>query len=84
MVDVIRAKFKHTSVLNHSWNPNARELRFEAQYDNTIEEDKRFYDATPSGSFRMLVNNPTALEFFKLGEDYYFDITRVPPKENNS
>lgn len=72
----VRAKFKLTEIRQHHWGqPQARTLHFDAQYDQTIPEDRRFYDATPSGHFEMLVNNPAALDQFTLGNDYYFDIT---------
>lgn len=74
----VRAKFKLTEIRRHYWGaPQQRTLRFDAQYDPGIPEDQRFYDATPSGHFEMLCNNQAALDQFKLGEDYYFDITPV-------
>lgn len=73
---MVRAKFKLTSI---EWNYGvARKLVFTTQYDQTIPEDQRFYKATPSGRFEMLVDNPKALEMFKLGEDYYFDASPAP------
>lgn len=71
----VRAKFRLETIATHSWHANARTLRFNAQYDATIPEDKRFQDATPSGVFEMLCTNPVALEQFELGKAYYFDIT---------
>jgi hypothetical protein len=76
-MQVIRAKFKLTGILNQSWSPTAKEYRFDAQYDPTIPEDRRFSEATPSGTIRMQVNNPAAHEFFNLGEAYYLDFTKA-------
>jgi hypothetical protein len=47
-------------------------------YDTSIPEDQRFQQATPSGSFEQLVDNPAALEQFELGKSYYVDFTPVP------
>lgn len=77
-MQVIRAKFKLTGILNQSWSPDHKEYRFDAQYDTRIPEDQRFAQATPSGTIRMQVNNPSAHEFFKLGEEYYLDFTPAP------
>ena len=41
-------------------------------------EDQRFSKATPSGSLRMQVDNPAALEQFEPGKAYYLDFTPVP------
>lgn len=72
----VRAKFRLDSVTSHSWgSPGTRTLKFSAQYDTSIPEDKRFQEATPSGSFEMLCTNPSANAQFELGKDYYFDIT---------
>ena len=71
----VRAKFKLIEIRSHHWNPNARTFVFQPQYDSTIEEDRRFYDATPSGQCEMLVNNPAVIEEFKIGQDYYLDFT---------
>lgn len=75
VVTPIRAKFTLHAIEHNSWNKDSRLLKFSAQYDNSIPEDRRFYDATPSGSFEMVCNNPIANAKFELGKAYYFDIT---------
>lgn len=71
----VRAKFKLTEVTTHYWNGVAKTLRFDAMYDTSIPEEKRFRQDTPSGSFSMLCTNPAALAQFELGKSYYFDVT---------
>jgi hypothetical protein len=76
----VRAKFKLTKVMTEKYAPSYPEqvtLVFEAQYDDTIEEDRRFAKATPTGRFEMRVDNPTALAFFELGKTYYFDVSEA-------
>lgn len=73
----VRAKFKVTSIKSFDWNPNSKEIVLTPQYDTSIEEDKRFYDATPSGEFTMLVNNPVAIEQLALGKTFYIDLTEA-------
>lgn len=70
----IRAKMQLTHITETVWgNQGARILKFNAVYDDTIPEDRRFQKATPSAEFTMTVDNPAALEQFKLGGKYYVD-----------
>jgi hypothetical protein len=75
---MVRAKFALTEITEVSWSKDARRLTFAPQYDTSIPEDQRFAKATPSGELWMQVDNPAALEQFKLGQAYYFDITPAP------
>jgi hypothetical protein len=47
------------------------------QYDQNIEEDKRFAKATPTGEVSMYVDNPLAQAFFELGKLYYLDFSKA-------
>ncbi len=69
----VRAKFTVTAITERSWG--GKEIEFSCQYDQSIPEDQRFQKATPSGSIRMQIDNPAALEQFKLGKAYYADFT---------
>ena len=69
----IRCKLRLTEITQCEYSPTVRRLKFTTQYDPAIPEDQRFYKATPSGEFTMLVDNPVALEAFVLGKCYYFD-----------
>lgn len=73
----VRAKFQVTSVKSFAWSPNSKEITLTPQYDTTIPEDRRFAQATPSGSFTMLVDNPKAAEQLELGKFFYIDLTEV-------
>lgn len=74
---MVRCKFELSEIRSHA-GYSAKTLVFAPRYDTSIPEDQRFYKATPSGRFEMLVDNPAALEEFKLGDSYYFDATPVP------
>lgn len=74
---MVRAKFMVTEVRQHHWNSNARTIVLTPQYDQSIPEDQRFNDATPTGHFEMLVNNPKAIEALPIGKQFYIDITPV-------
>lgn len=67
----VRAKMVLTEVTDLQWG--GKRLRFTAQYDTTIPEDQRFQKATPSASAEFHIDNPAALEQFRLGEAYYLD-----------
>lgn len=75
---MVRAKLKLTSMTESKWHkdaPGSVTLKFSAQYDTSIPEDKRFQKATPSGTCEMQIDNQAALEQFVLGNDYYVDFT---------
>ena len=68
----VRAMFQLTSIENHSHG--GKTLQFQARYDDSIPEHRRFQKATPWGEFSMMVDNPAALEQFENGKYYYLDI----------
>ncbi len=41
------------------------------------DENKEWSKWTPSGSLKMQINNPAALEQLVVGKDYFIDITPV-------
>lgn len=51
----------HSSLINGTWVVN--------------EENKSFWQATPSGELTMQINNPEAAKKFKPGQEYYLDFT---------
>jgi len=51
------------------------EITLTAQYDSSIEEDRRFAVATPSGQITMYVTNPAAIEQLQLGKFFYVDFS---------
>ena len=44
---------------------------------NGSEENKTFYEATPTGAIELGTVNIAAAEAFTLGEEYYVDFTPV-------
>jgi len=74
---MVRAKFVLQEVVESSYS-RGKQLKFGAVTADEIPENRRFYEATPQGSLVMHVNNPTALDQFKLGAAYYLDFTEVP------
>ncbi len=77
---MIRAKFCLVEVRTNQYNTNiepTKVLIFEPRYDQSIPEDVRFLIATPTGRIEMRVDNPKALDYFKLNKYYYFDATEV-------
>jgi len=71
------AKFQLISITNHYWNAENKTLKFIAVCDDGTEENKKFAKYTPSGTFEMQCNNPTALAQFELGKFYYLTFTPV-------
>lgn len=71
----VRAKFQVQGIKKTSWGGSIFEMG--AIYDQTIEEDRRYAKATPSGKLEMQIDNPPAAEFFELGKFYYLDFTKA-------
>lgn len=72
----VRAKMQLRSVTEEAWG--GKTLKFGCQYDTSIPEDQRFQKATPSGEASFQIDNPAAVEQFKLGDYYYADFTPAP------
>lgn len=75
---MVRAKFYVYSVTKHapSNGRQAGTVRLHPVYSSDPNhENKRFWDATPSGSIEMQVNNMAALEQFEPGQEFYVDFT---------
>ena len=73
---MVRAKMTLQAVTEYPGGMKC--LKFYTQYDPSLPEDQRFSKATQSGSIEMHVDNPKALEQFKLGEAYYVDFSPAP------
>ena len=82
---VVRAKFRlnsYTTELSDKWVDNKsvgkverRTLNFTPVYGADSEENKAFWDATPTGSLQLGVVNQEAWKQFDLGKEYYLDFT---------
>lgn len=73
---MVRAKFKVTEHRQYAGD-NGKEIVLQPQYDESIEEDRRFAKYTPTGRFAMRVDNPLAVEQLALGRTFYLDLTPV-------
>ena len=71
----VRAKLHLSEVHDLAGWGGAKRLKFSSQYDDTIPEDLRFQQATPSASAEFLIDNPSALAMFEIGKTYYVDFT---------
>jgi len=69
----IRCKLKLEAVIPQAWG--GFQATFRAEYDNTIEEDRRFQKATPTGYVNLMIDNPKAIEQLVIGKAYYLDMT---------
>jgi hypothetical protein len=72
MSETVRAKFVCTK---REW-PGGVELK-PVYSDDPEHENKKFWDATPSGELKMYINNPQAIGFFEVGHEYYLDFTKA-------
>lgn len=72
-METVRGKFTCTCTTK---GPYGTQVSFWVLYSNN-PEDNSYTAATPSGQINMLVNNPSAEEFFKEGQVYYLDFSKV-------
>lgn len=72
---MVRAKFQVTDITEHRYP--GKTVRLQAIYDPDTPEDKKFVEATPTGSMEMLITNPKALEIFQVNQYFYLDFTPV-------
>lgn len=81
---MVRAKFTVANVTKSYYhgkeNPGVT-IKLTPQYDTSIEEDRRFAKATPSGEITLFVDNPPASAFLIDGGVFYVDFTAVPKAE---
>jgi len=75
---MVRAKFRVTKVARQVYGSS--EVTLSPEYDQTIEEDRRFAKATPSGTILLYIDNPPASDYLALGKFFYVDFTEVPAK----
>ena len=47
----------------------------------TNAEDNTYAKASPSGTLKLQIDNPTARGIFKPGMKYYVDLSPVPPEK---
>lgn len=69
----VRCKFRLAEV--HLFPCNYKKFIFFPEYDSTIEEDRRFAKASPSGRLEINVDNPAV--DWQVGSYYYFDVSPV-------
>ena len=74
---MVRAKFEVVAVTEHSHSGAARTIKLEPRYDESIQEDQRFAQATPSGELTMWVTNPAAIAELSIGRQFYLDFVPV-------
>ena len=77
-MNTIRAKVLCVDV---DAKPGYENVTFQAVYDDGGNENKSFYEATPSLGLSMTISNPAALGSFKAGNSYYLDFSEVQAQE---
>jgi len=71
----VRAKMRCVQVVTHDggWQT----IKFHAQYDETLPEDRRFSKATPNGSAEFSLSTDVLIGHYKPGTCYYFDVVEA-------
>lgn len=72
-MEKVRGKFTCTKATK---TPYGTEISMWALYSEN-KEDNSYAQATPSGQLTMIVNNPSAEEFFVPGGKYFLDFTKA-------
>ena len=79
---VTRAKFK-CQVIHDSHYPNGGLQRdvilspINAYNSENTEENKSFWDATPSGEIKLVITNKGSYDFFEPGKTYSVDFAEA-------
>lgn len=77
MAATVRAKFRCANRTTTQYGPTEQhayvEFEFQALYDDSVPEDRRYAKATPIGKLTIRVDNPAVS--FEPGKAYYLDIT---------
>lgn len=71
---IVRAKFQLQQI-TESAHSSGKTFKFTAVSADGIPENERYHKYTPSGTIELWVDNPPAVEQWKLGEQYYIDFT---------
>lgn len=68
-----RTKFQVISITKYAQFGGAR-IEMSPVYSNDPEHPNRaFWEATPNGRIEMQINNPSAIQNFEVGKEYYVD-----------
>jgi hypothetical protein len=87
---MVRTKFQVTKIARSAYGhptavpSTAVEVTLTPQYDQSIEEDKRFAKATPSGTIQLYIDSPPASDYLALGKVFYVDFTEVETQKSVS
>ena len=70
----VRAKFKVEQITKY--NHGHSEIILRPVYsDDPNHENKKFWDATPSGELKLGLNKASTADTFELGKEYYLDFS---------
>ncbi len=71
----VRAKFVVLDARNDGYSETVSMIPV---YSTDPEhENKKFWDATPSGKLDLYIQNPAAFGIFHQGQEYYLDFTKA-------
>jgi len=73
---MVRAKFLVESITTYALGYGATIKMRPVYSDDPAHENKKFWDATPSGSIEMFIKS-TAAQDFIVGQEYYVDFTHA-------
>ena len=73
----VRGKFSVSEITQYPWTEGRRVILTAVTGESGLPEDARYHKYTPSGRIDILIDNPAALEQFKIGQSVYVDFTPV-------
>lgn len=75
-VATVRAKCRVNSITLHTHGQT--DVRMTPVYSqDPNHENKKFWDATPSGEIALNITKPEAAQAFEVGVEYYVDFTKA-------
>jgi hypothetical protein len=68
-----RTKFQVMSITRYAFFQGAKIEMAPVCNDDPGHPNRSFWEATPNGKIEMQINNPSALQQFEVGKEYYVD-----------
>lgn len=70
-----RAKFQVMSITRYAQFSGAKIEMAPVCSEDPDHPNKAFWQATPNGKIEMQINNPSAIQQFEIGKEYYVEFS---------
>ncbi len=71
----VRAKFEVISITQYARFSGAKIEMAPVHSDESEHPNRAFWQATPNGKIEMQINNPSAIQQFEVGKEYFVEFS---------